>query len=300
MFTSFSVQYQTGYTMAQPWWDQMATLVPSTAELNTYGWMAKLPRLRKWVGERVLTNVAAHAYSLINDDYELTAEVPRNKIQDDSYGVYGPILADIGMSAKKWPDDLLYAVLRAGQTTPCFDGQNFFDPSHPIDMNNTDLGTYANYTASGLPLTPDNYQLARTRMMAFKGEDNKEMGIIPDLLVVPPQLESIGKLILFADLIAASPLAGVASVGGQTNIFKGSAKLLVVPELSIDPGTWYLLCTSRPIKPFVFQQRQAPIFQAFQSPNDLSVFFRKKFVYGVDARGAAGYTLPFLAYKAAA
>lgn len=59
---------------------------------------------------------------------------------------------------------------------------------------------------------------------------------------------------------------------------------------------WYLLDTSRPIKPLIFQKRRDYAFVAMQDPNDEAVFTRKEFRFGIDARVNAGYGLPHLAY----
>lgn len=60
---------------------------------------------------------------------------------------------------------------------------------------------------------------------------------------------------------------------------------------------WYLLDTTRTIKPFIFQQRTAPEFQAKDDPNTSDhVFNNKEYVYGVDSRDNAGYGLWQMAY----
>jgi phage major head subunit gpT-like protein len=59
---------------------------------------------------------------------------------------------------------------------------------------------------------------------------------------------------------------------------------------------WYLLDVSRPIKPVMFQKRQDYVFVGMTDDQDESVFMRKKFRYGVDARVNVGYGLPHLAY----
>jgi phage major head subunit gpT-like protein len=59
---------------------------------------------------------------------------------------------------------------------------------------------------------------------------------------------------------------------------------------------WFLLDTSKGIKPFIFQQRSAPALASQDRPNDENTFIRKKFRYGVDYRGAVGYGLWQLAY----
>jgi len=59
---------------------------------------------------------------------------------------------------------------------------------------------------------------------------------------------------------------------------------------------WFLLDTSKPIKPLIFQKRQGYEFVAMDDPSDQNVFMRKQFIYGVDARVNAGFALWQLAY----
>lgn len=59
---------------------------------------------------------------------------------------------------------------------------------------------------------------------------------------------------------------------------------------------WYLFCTTHPLKPFIFQSRKAPQLVSQDRPDDENAFMRKKFRYGVDYRGNAGYGLWQLAY----
>lgn len=59
---------------------------------------------------------------------------------------------------------------------------------------------------------------------------------------------------------------------------------------------WYLLDTSRAVKPLVFQMRREPQFTYFDNPNDEHVFMNKTFLYGSDYRANAGYGLWQLAY----
>ncbi len=52
---------------------------------------------------------------------------------------------------------------------------------------------------------------------------------------------------------------------------------------------WYVLDTSRAIKPLIFQERKAPQFVAKDAPTDDNVFDRATFKYGVDSRCNAGF-----------
>jgi phage major head subunit gpT-like protein len=288
--TAFSALYQEAFDASTPFWDRIATLVPSTTKSNTYGWMLKIPRMREWIGERIAQNLAAQAYAIVNKSYELTVEVDRDDIEDDNLGVYRPVVSEVGAQAARWADDLLVALLQNGDDAafPCYDGKAFFADDHPVDPTGKVSGTIDNLFA-GTALDATNYATVRAAMMGYKGADGKPLGVRPNLLVVPPQLEVTALKIINADLTNS----------GDTNVLKGTAQVLVIPELANEGTVWYLLDTTKAIKPFVFQQRRAPEFVSKDSLTDDNVFWKKKFIYGADSRGNAGYTLPFLAARAA-
>lgn len=60
---------------------------------------------------------------------------------------------------------------------------------------------------------------------------------------------------------------------------------------------WYLLDLSKPLKPLIFQTREEPHFWMTTNPNDSYVAETGKYGCWAEARGAAGYTMPFLAYR---
>lgn len=299
IFNSFDLRYQAAYQAGATVLDRLRTHVPSTTSQTTYAWMARIPRLREWIGERVVQNASAHAYTIVNRPFELTLEVDRDQIEDDQLGVFNPMLDMMGQQAKALPDDLTLEVLQAGETELCYDGQNYFDTDHPIDLKAPGKGTQSNLL-TGKPLTPENYGAARTHMATWVGEDGRPLKVTPSVLVVPPQLEDEGRRILTAEHIVRTVDDGNGGVvtSTETNIYKGTADLLVIPELADAPKDWYLFDTTKPLKPFVYQDRRAPEFTHLTDPTAENVFFRKKYIYGVDARANAGYGLWFLALKA--
>lgn len=299
IFYSFRLDFQAAYERAAPWHEKVATTVPSTQRENRYAWMKLIPRLREWIGERVLNNLTARGYTIANKDYEGTIAVDRNDIEDDNVGVYKPAVGMLGEQAARWPDDLTTLVLQQGTSRLAFDGQPFFDTSHPVDQDDSSKGTYSNLFTT-TPLTPENYQAVRATMMSYLGEDGKPLAIRPSLLIVPPQLEARARQILNADFIAPSGGFGINSAAQQTNILKGSADLLVIPELANEPTVWYLVDNTKAIKPFIFQLRKAPVMVPMVDPQSENLFYRKTYIWGVDARGNTGYSLPWLAARCAA
>ena len=81
--------------------------------------------------------------------------------------------------------------------------------------------------ASRQTLTAANYAAARLAMTSLKNEEGIALGVRPSMLVVPPSLETQAKEILQAELVLADQTAG----GTKTNIWRGTAELLVVPWL---------------------------------------------------------------------
>ena len=59
---------------------------------------------------------------------------------------------------------------------------------------------------------------------------------------------------------------------------------------------WFLLDTSKPIKPIIFQKRKGYEFVSKDDPKDDNVFNQKQFLYGTDARVNAGYALWQMAF----
>jgi phage major head subunit gpT-like protein len=59
---------------------------------------------------------------------------------------------------------------------------------------------------------------------------------------------------------------------------------------------WYLIDNTKGLMPFIWQQRTVPQLVQQDQPGNENYFLRKKYRYGVDYRGAAGYGLWQLCY----
>ncbi|MEG1931297.1 MAG: Mu-like prophage major head subunit gpT family protein [Anaerovorax sp.] len=278
LYTSFKTIFNKALDTTVPMWDKVATVVPSTTGESTYAWLGSFPRLREWIGSRQVKNLAASDYTLKNKDFESTVSVPKNAIMDDQIGLYNPMMQDMGQSAALWPDTLVFPLLKKGFKEKCYDGNPFYSESHKIGK----LG-YTNKATK--VLSKDSFLVGRSKMMSLKDEEGNSLNILPNILVVPPALEAMGREILYAD-----------QINGTTNTCKGMAELLVVPELAGEDTAWHLLCTTKAIKPIIFQERQKPQFVSKDSETDDNVFMRKEYLYGTDARGNAGYSFWQMAY----
>ena len=295
LFIAFNLKFQAGFKSYKTFWQEIATEMPSTTETETYAFMDVVPAMREWIGERVFNGLVTRAYRLTNGEYENSITVPKKKIEDATIGIFLPSVASLGKQAAKLPDDLLAKVILEGTTASYWDGQNFFDEDHPINMDDPNSDVQPNLFFS-CALTSDNFSKVRAAMKLQKDRSGHFIGVGDDLiLVVPPQLESQAKLIVQAEYVPSA--AGTAS---QTNPNKGMARVVVINEIGADANKddWYLFDVGGVIKPFIFQSRTETEFTQQTDPSSESVFLKREFRYGAERRCAAGYGLHWYAAKA--
>lgn len=132
IYKSFKTIFNEAFQGVEPMYERVATVVPSTVREETYAWLGNFPKLREWIGDRHIKSLSAYGYSIRNKDWEATVEVDKNDIADDSIGVYRPLIAEMGRSARAHYDELVYGLLPQGFSTLCYDGQYFFDTDHPV------------------------------------------------------------------------------------------------------------------------------------------------------------------------
>lgn len=289
---SFRVNFLRGLESAPATWMEYATRVPSTRKTQNYPFLGKVPRMREWLGPRVSKAIDSYDFEVVNRKFEDTIELSREDLEDnEDMGLFAPLASDLGMAAAMLPDDLVAEALIGADAALCYDGQFFFDTDHPYDG-----GTQANLLTSQ-PLNEANYIEARAAMRSLLDDRGDPLNVNPNLLVVPPSLEHVGRTLVEAQMIDQG--AGDTNThSGQSNVYRGTARVLVVPRLEADSAEdWYLMDTTRAIKPFIFQERIAPKLTAKTSETDDNVFDRDVFVWGTRARGAAFGGLWQLAFK---
>lgn len=284
IYVGFNTLFTKAFEDVEAQYTKVAMIVPSSGREENYTWLGQMPTLREWVDERTIQNLVASSYTIVNKQYELTISVSRNDIMDDQIGVYVPIVKNLGEEAKLHPDTLVFSLLDEGFSKTCYDGLPFFSDAHPlIEHKKNNKEKQSNYGTAAL--SPESYAAARAQMMGIRGSDGRILKIVPDTLVVPPQLEAVARSILFSDL-----------VNGSTNVYKGTCELLVAPELAEHGKQWYLLATRRGIRPLIFQEREKPHLISKTKEDDDNVFFTGNYLYGINARYNAGYGLWQLAY----
>ncbi len=204
--TAFSARFEKGLSKEdQQLYTKIATVVPSTSASTGYGFLGQIPKIREWLGDRVIHNLSDFEYEIKNRKFESTVAVQRTDFEDNDYGKYGILFEDFGREAASFPNDFIFELLAKGNTKLCFDGQNFFDVDHPVGQE--DFQSVSNLYTTGTP----------------------------------------------------------------------------------EVAPWFLLDTSRVIQPLIWQERIKPQMQAQDKETDSNVFLKDEYLYGIRARGNAGY-----------
>lgn len=292
---AISMAITKGRGMARPFWPQLAAKVSANTKHVSLPMHAATAKLRRWDGERKVVGGKAYDYRVTPDRFELTLGIPVEEIEDDNIGAWTNTLMDMGVQIELWPDDLVAAVLLAGETGLAFDGLAFFANTHSLKS-----GTTIDNLFTSTSLTKANVAAVIAEMKSWVGEDGRALRVEPSLLVVPPALEDTARDILESPFINTVYGSNTAAAAGS-NTMRGRLSLLVLPEIGTDAGgsdtSWYVMDTTKPTKPLVFVERVAPQITNKNSSNDDNVFNDDEIRVGVRARGAAGYGPFWLAAK---
>jgi phage major head subunit gpT-like protein len=284
-FVSIKTIFNNAFAAATGNWQKVAMLVPSNTSEQDYAWLANFPKMRKWIGDKVVKSLEAFKYSIKNDDFEATIEVDRNHIEDDQLGIYAPQAQMAGESAKQLPDEIVFDLVNGAFAAKCFDGQYFIDTDHPVAGASVGNKGTKKLSCATLAAAKASYGAARTAMRKFKDEEGRPLNITPNVLLVPPALEDEARLLMTVDKLE----------DGKPNPYKGTAEVVVEARLTSDTA-WFLLDTTKAVKPFIYQERKKPVFVSQTDMSADDVFSRKKFKFGAEARAAGGYGFWQLAY----
>lgn len=291
LFTGFNLLFQRGFEAVPNDYLKFTTTVPSTTATEAYPWLEQVGGMREWIGDRQITNLKSQKLDVKNRSFEKTVAVKRDDIEDDKYGLYNPLVQDLGQSAGELWADLATEVLLSAKNAIWIDGKKFFaaDRKYSDGKKSSIINNRA--TAA---LSPEAYKAARAEMYKYKNFAGQSLKVRPRLLLVGPDNEEMAFEVLKSELtIKAKTDGSTSGVATTKNAWAGTSEYLVIPELGSE---WFLLDVTRPVKPVAVQQRKVPKLVSQMDETDDRVFMRGEYLYGADGRGAGFWTIPHLAY----
>ena len=262
----------------------------SSQDTETYAWLGQNPLMKEFLDERQIKAFVESSFSIRNKTWESTIGVDRSAIEDDRYGQIKVRIRSLAYEAANHKEQMIMNLLALGATSNCYDGQYFFDTDHvtvgaDYQVAQSNKGTDA--------LSAASLQAAITAMSKVKDDRGRPMGVLADTIVIPPDLEWTARELL-ESVYFPDKLSGTDNQKNAANTLKGRLDLIISPYLT-DANNWYLLCTKRPIKPLILQERTQVEFSSLEGESE-SGFMRDQYLYGIRARYNAGFGLWQYAY----
>lgn len=283
LYTAFKTQFFAGYQAAPD--DVVAALAmrtSSTAAQEVHNWLGAFPGMKKFIDEVRIESIAAHNYTIPNDEWYDAIAVKQADIERDEaggVGLYGPRFRIMGDVARQHEGEMVADFLVNGFTRKCYTGKNFYDTDHePLKGKTkfTNVGTKK--------LSQANFRLARINLMQRKNAAGRALKLGKDLvLLVGAKQQDVASEFLNAERLA----------NGQTNVDKGSARLVVWPEIDvINEYFWALFDAASLMKPVIVQDEKAVQLIAQDQPTDEGMFLNHEARYQAYKRQGFGYGLP--------
>lgn len=280
-----TARFDTSISTVSPLYPRIATVVPSEAAEEKYGWLGGMPGIREWVGDRVFNQLRAADYELKNKHWESSLLVSKTDIADARVLKYNLLIDQLAAEAGYHPDELLFQVLVAGESTVCFDGQFFYDTDHVWASSGTQDNDLTFAAATGTTPTSAEfraaYNAAYAKMLSYKNDQGKPFFRPTQSQEVNRPLVHVGPTLY---PIALEALTARFDTNGNPIVILGNPEVQSIAYLT-DATKMYVHDTSGPMKPFVFQERE-PLSRQVKGSDDLET---KDLKFMTEARYNAGY-----------
>jgi phage major head subunit gpT-like protein len=273
------------------WPAMVSNLFNSDQSAETYAMLGYPPALREWIGGRQAKGLRASNFTITNKHYEGTLEVSVKDVRRDKTGqIMARVDEFTDQSDIHW-STLLAALLEAGESSVCYDGQYFFDTDHSEGDSGTQDNDLTYAAATGTSPTKEEMQLAILQsisaIVAFKTDTGAKMnpGARAFTVLTPPTYYPIG-LAAVSDILNAALSANMNPnrIGGGFSV-----NVEMVPDL-----TWTTkfatVRTDAPIKPLIRQEETELMFKSKAEGSEFE-FDNDAWQFGVDGWRAAGYGL---------
>ncbi len=301
LWRSYRVRYEKAYQAAEPKWRNAAVEIPSSVRTNVYAWLASIPGMKKLVDVATINRLKAIKYSIENEEWEDTIEVPEFDIETDQYGIYNGRFEALGDVAAYHPDELVVAALCGGFAASALDytGTPFFSANKKAVPESK--FPFTNFGTNKLDRVA--FRAGVANLIGRMNSQGRSMGLGRKLaLVVGSKNRAMGLDILEGqqvNLTATFAEGQLTSLyGGGTNVDKGTAELVVWPAVdAFNPDFWAILERGFPgIAPIIHQVNLRARLNSCTEPNSEYVLTHHKFLFQAYGRYGAGYGLPELAY----
>ena len=282
---------------ATGWVDRLSFMIDSDQAEEEHRWLGMTPQLREWTGGRLVHGLRDFGIRIRNNDYEASIEVGVPEVRRDKTAQIMQRVDGLSDRANMHPAKLLSEMVEAGASTPCYDGQFFFDTDHSEGSSGAQSNDIS-IPIAGLPTSvhgsvtdpaTEEMQLAILRsiqqMYGFKDDQGEPIneGATDFLVMVPTTY--------WQPAVTAVRMPSLSQ--GQSNVIPNlpgiNISVLPNPRLSwTDKFATFRADVGDGTKPFI-KQEEVPLNVKSQAEESWEEFNNNRWVFGVDWTGGFGY-----------
>lgn len=317
-----------------PFYNRAVTEINSTGAYEDFSWVTAFVAMREWIGEREIVDLAMFdRYLIQNRKFELTYETKIEDIEDGTWAFKQRLVAGEAADAYlRRKNQLIFDLLisafgkeadpndsatwfQEGTDLLGPDGVPFFSAVHPMGKKMTRVRANGTETykfeqtadwsnVENVAFSSEALKDARKNMRRRKDHYGRPASTRANLLVVGPELEEAARLALAPNVKVETTVDGQTTTEERVqNTLAGAYELLVLDELD-DSTAWFLMDTTRRVRPFIFTNRVAPQQQRVAAIDASAaegivsdyVFNHDAIPHGVRARFGGGYGNPVLGF----
>jgi phage major head subunit gpT-like protein len=232
-------------------WALMSLIGKMGTKLKEIRWLESVDKMRLMTGEAQYTAFREESLIITAFKYQTGLQLSVDEIEDNLENDYTNQVMLMNEAAKRLSPELIHGLLINGVTDNGYDGVPFFSDAHPLGSS---TGTFDNLLVGALSETTLN--AGKVAMMKFPNDRGDILGLEPNLIVIPPDLEVTLKKLLNSQYTNA-----VATVEGANtiNTAYGAFDYIIDPLLT-DTNDWYMIHTKM-LKPFLHYERKAPYLE---------------------------------------
>lgn len=294
---SFFLQLES--LLGASWIDLISMMFDSDQESETYNWLGMSPAMREWVGGRQAKGFRESGLTIVNKEFEATAEIPVKWMRRDKTGQIEVRIGELARRAVEHWGKLLSTLITNGTGSTsglCYDGQYFFDIDHSEGDSGTQLNLLAAAQVAALDVatatTPTPVEAAKAilgviaYMLTYKDDQGEPMndGAKSFLVMTSPVLWPYLAPAVYNPLVNSGESNPVAAIMANTDY-----KIAVAANSRLAYTTQFVvLRTDAKTKPFIRQEEVGIELNAVAEGSE-EEFKNKRHLYGASATRNVGY-----------
>ena len=280
------------------WVNGVANMFNSDQASEEYAFLGQSPVFREWIGGRNAKGLRSSAFSIRNKHYESTLEIALRDARRDKTGqITARVNEWVDRSLTHWAS-LLSTLVVAGESTPCYDGQFFFDTDHEegesgqqsndITVDISEMPVQVHGVVANPSVEEFQHAILKgiSQLLGFKDDRGEPMNENAQefMVIVPTQYAFVAYQSVAPIVTANSAVATLAS-----NVLDGfNVRVAVNPRLSAWTDKFTIFRTDSPIKGLIRQQ-ETDVDLKVKAEGSEYEFDNDAWQFGIDSWRNVGY-----------